>query len=1090
MFSAASKVLSYIWGGGTESTGTDNSSNEASPVTNTSNLAKRKEIDGKVTHVFSGHGLIDNEIYFSFDQVVGGARPNVNDSVSVVATRQYPGGGWHAEKVVVSVDWDNDEDHSEEDVVDHPAEIVGKVTHCDGNNTGYINSNVFYDLSKCECVDFLPSEGDWVNVTVEYVGENFTDVVAKTIKPLRLKESDGVISGVKGYHGYIDGEVFFMHDVTKGYSPVKWDLVHYKAVESEQGRSSWRAISIEPCQKPLQTSLKLLQGPLRKSFIEELFSDKEGISIVQKTDFGTVAMGNKKILTLLVQHNGLLPQTFCRCHITAASTQVVIKDVRLVQDRESAHSDCIKFDGQQVQFCPNMILHIDLELQARLPGLEKQLIVLTFEKFKIGCYVMANIVDPMLKLIENSAAYVTGQRQSHIRYHEKLDEKETPWMVPGQRPKRTMKATQYSNRLAHYEVPTDMRKVMRNPDDLVYYAPVLQEDLLYKNYQEKFKYLLHLEEIQMDIDIREFDLHRVCLRHFNEHLALVVPGLAEGRPSVLIGDKVILTDPTDPSGPCFEGFVHEILKDEVLIHFNPDFHRTYTGKDYNVVFTFNRGPLRRCHRAAEMAVDLGENVLFPQKFFPKPSQCMFKTINHPLPMAGKKPTQEMSSGLQFFNTNLNARQRAAVTRIVQGQGRPLPYILFGPPGTGKTVTVVEAVLQIFTKLLASRIIICAPSNSATDLLAMRLHESGKVSTGNMVRLNAAQRSEEGIPECIKHYCSIGDKDLSSRYRIIVTTCVNAGSLYILGIKAGHFTHVFIDEAGQATEPEAMISACLVSLTEGQIILAGDPEQLGPVLRSKYAKHHGLEVSFLERLIHTPLYERDESRFADHGAYDPLLVTKLIDNYRSNSAILSLPSCLFYHDELLIKADPCLTQTFSHWTELPVKGVPVIFHGVRGKDMREGNSPSWFNSMEAVQVVRYLQSVLNDHDIPISCDNIGVITPYRKQVEKIRLLIDKLGMETVKIGSVEEFQGQERQVIIISTVRADETMVGFDQIHTLGFLSNPKRFNVAITRAQALLIVIGNPHVLIQDTYWKALIDYCVELGVYVGCDLPPTSLDL
>lgn len=216
----------------------------------------------------------------------------------------------------------------------------------------------------------------------------------------------------------------------------------------------------------------------------------------------------------------------------------------------------------------------------------------------------------------------------------------------------------------------------------------------------------------------------------------------------------------------------------------------------------------------------------------------------------------------------------------------------------------------------------------------------------------------------------------------------------------------------------------------------------------------------------------------------------MDNYRSHSHILSLPSRLFYHDELRVQADNSLTHTFCQWKELPTQGVPLIFHGVRGEDLREGNSPSWFNPMETVEVVKYLQNILKNDEINITTDDIGIITPYRKQVEKIRLLIDRLGIDEVKIGSVEEFQGQERQVIIISTVRSNEELIGFDKKHTLGFLSNPKRFNVAITRAQALLIIVGNPHVLMQDTHWKSLINYCVEVGAYVGCDLPPSSLDL
>ena len=97
---------------------------------------------------------------------------------------------------------------------------------------------------------------------------------------------------------------------------------------------------------------------------------------------------------------------------------------------------------------------------------------------------------------------------------------------------------------------------------------------------------------------------------------------------------------------------------------------------------------------------------------------------------------------------------------------------------------------------------------------------------------------------------------------------------------GHFTHCFVDEAGETTEPETMTSIGLMASSfKSQIILAGDPKQLGPVLQSAEAKMYGLEISLLERLSLLPLYQRDETRFKDHGNYDPMLVTKLVRNYR-------------------------------------------------------------------------------------------------------------------------------------------------------------------------------------------------------------------
>ena len=119
-----------------------------------------------------------------------------------------------------------------------------------------------------------------------------------------------------------------------------------------------------------------------------------------------------------------------------------------------------------------------------------------------------------------------------------------------------------------------------------------------------------------------------------------------------------------------------------------------------------------------------------------------------------------------------------------------------------------------------------------------------------------------------------------------------------------------------------------SFTFLQVVLAGDPFQLGPVLQSRVASSYGLEVSLLERLMSRPLYCRNEDKFSDHGCYDPLVVTKLINNYRSHPAVLKLPSAVFYHDELKPCADVRMRESLCQWEKLPNKGFPVIFHGLR------------------------------------------------------------------------------------------------------------------------------------------------------------------
>ena len=109
---------------------------------------------------------------------------------------------------------------------------------------------------------------------------------------------------------------------------------------------------------------------------------------------------------------------------------------------------------------------------------------------------------------------------------------------------------------------------------------------------------------------------------------------------------------------------------------------------------------------------------------------------------------------------------------------------------------------------------------------------------------------------------------------------------------------------------------------------------------------------------------------------------------------------------------------------------------------------------------------------------------RKQVDKIRGFIKANDLCNFKVGSVEEFQGQERDVIIVSTVRSNESYIGDDVAQHLGFLRSPKRFNVTVTRAKSLLIVIGNPHLLAHDEHWGPFLKHCVQRGSYTGCDLP------
>lgn len=139
------------------------------------------------------------------------------------------------------------------------------------------------------------------------------------------------------------------------------------------------------------------------------------------------------------------------------------------------------------------------------------------------------------------------------------------------------------------------------------------------------------------------------------------------------------------------------------------------------------------------------------------------------------------------------------------------------------------------------------------------------------------------------------KSVLGRHRITIGTCTTLGTLYNMGFPRGHFSHVLVDEAGQATEPEIMIPLNFIHSDHGQVILAGDPMQLGPVVLSKLADYFGYGEAFLSRLLRQFPYQRDPEGF--ETAYDPRLVTKLLFNYRSLPEILDLPNSLFYESEL-------------------------------------------------------------------------------------------------------------------------------------------------------------------------------------------------
>ncbi|XP_066285772.1 putative helicase MOV-10 [Branchiostoma lanceolatum] len=643
-----------------------------------------------------------------------------------------------------------------------------------------------------------------------------------------------------------------------------------------------------------------------------------------------------------------------------------------------------------------------------------------------------------------------------------------------------------------YDIPSDLRWQLRGREsDML--SGELSGPLMFASYSVRFGKLLHTEEIQMEVDIQRYNMDNAPLMKDSNPrlLRLTVPGLAENRPSVLKGDHLFVQErfAGGQAGTTrYKGYVHHTELLEVKLGFNNQLLRNFiTGMTVDVQFTFGRLPLRLQHRAVQQA---RAKALMQHVLFPKDSSVgAFQAIRDP------------DASFSFFDRMLrdNEEQNRAVRHIVAGTSRPAPYLIFGPPGTGKTMTTVEAIKQVFTLDRGSVILACAPSNSAADLLAQRLIKQAEFKA-SLIRMNAVSRRWDFLPQDLKeaNCCNYDSnreiyfpskEEIIHRYRIVVTTLVTAGRLASANFPHGHFTHVFIDESGHAVEPEAVIpvAGLLSPESGGQLVLAGDPKQLGPVLRSPVAIKHGLAMSLLERLMtQCPLYQR-----GPNGQYDSRVLTKLVRNYRSHPAILQEPNSMFYNGELEVYADELVRESLCRWENLPKKNFPVIFHGVEGTDEREGNSPSFFNAREVATVLDYVNELLNSRGgMRVTQKNIGIISPYRRQVQKIQHALKLQNYSEIKVGSVEEFQGQERLVIIVSTVRSTrQEYLKMDKDYNLGFLNNPKRFNVAITRAKALLIVVGNPYTLSRDEYWGRFLEYCRKNGGYHpdSCEFQPRN---
>ncbi|XP_053671419.1 regulator of nonsense transcripts 1 homolog [Anopheles nili] len=436
----------------------------------------------------------------------------------------------------------------------------------------------------------------------------------------------------------------------------------------------------------------------------------------------------------------------------------------------------------------------------------------------------------------------------------------------------------------------------------------------------------------------------------------------------------------------------------------------------------------------------------------------------------------------FSAPNLPDLNRSQVYAVRHALQRPLSLIQ-GPPGTGKTVTSATIVYQL-ARLNSGPILVCAPSNTAVDQLTEKIHRTNLkvvrvcarsreaidspvsfLALHNQIR-NMAQNSELKKLQQLKdetgelsladerRYRSLkkqAERELLEAADVICCTCVGAGDVRLQRIK---FASILIDESMQSTEPECMVP---VVLGARQLILVGDHCQLGPVVMCKKAAKAGLSQSLFERLVALGIRP-----------------FRLEVQYRMHPELSQFPSNFFYEGSLQngVCADERKLKVDFPWPSLDC---PMFFLVTQGQEEIAGSGTSYLNRTEASNVEKITTRFLK---AGIKPEQIGIITPYEGQraylVQYMQYqgsLHSKLYQE-IEIASVDAFQGREKDIIIMSCVRANEHQ-------GIGFLNDPRRLNVALTRAKYGIIIVGNPKVLAKQELWNHLLNFYKDKRVLV-----------
>ncbi|KAL1297280.1 hypothetical protein AAFC00_004835 [Neodothiora populina] len=455
------------------------------------------------------------------------------------------------------------------------------------------------------------------------------------------------------------------------------------------------------------------------------------------------------------------------------------------------------------------------------------------------------------------------------------------------------------------------------------------------------------------------------------------------------------------------------------------------------------------------------------------------------PMKTQLPRKFSVPGLP----ELNGSQINAVKSVLQ---KPLSLIQ-GPPGTGKTVTSATIIYHL-ARINGGQVLVCAPSNVAVDQLCERIHRTGLktvrvtaksredvespvgfLSLHEQVRMNdtnvelnklnqlkgelgeLSSQDEKKYKQLVRN----AEREILQNAHVICCTCVGAGDPRLAKLK---FRTVLIDESTQSAEPE-----CMIPLVLGckQVVLVGDHQQLGPVIMNKKAAKAGLNQSLFERLVIL--------------GCAPI---RLQVQYRMHPCLSEFPSNMFYEGSL--QNGVTMHQRLRKEVDFPwpVVDSPMMFWSNLGNEEISASGTSYLNRTEAQNVEKIVTRFFKAGVQP---QDIGIITPYEGQRSYVVSSMQASGTfkkehyKEIEVASVDAFQGREKDFIVLSCVRSNDHQ-------GIGFLSDPRRLNVALTRAKYGLVILGNPKVLSKHPLWHYLLLHFKERNCLV--EGPLTNLQV